>query len=85
MAARPLPPEALPSATWELLASLNAYAATLPMNQILSLTQSDGEVAGAFTNKVEKCPHCGDKYFVKNGLRHGRQTYICPLRWLEIL
>lgn len=61
----------------ELLDSLNAYAATLPMNQLLSLTQSAGEAAGAFVDKVEKCPHCGGTYFVKNGLRHGRQAYIC--------
>ena len=34
----PLPPEALTTATREeLLVSLNAYAAKLPMNQLLSL------------------------------------------------
>ena len=49
MAARPLPPEALTTATREeLLASLNAYAERLPMNQLLSLAQSAGEAAGAF-------------------------------------
>ena len=78
MAARPLPPEALTTATREeLLASLNAYAERLPMNQLLSLAQSAGEAAGAFTDKVEKCPHCGGLHFVKNGRRNGKQAYIC--------
>ena len=78
MSARPQPTEALPTATREeLLASLNAYAARLPMNQLLELTRSAEEAAGAFTDKVESCPHCGGHHFVKNGLRNGKQAYIC--------
>lgn len=28
-------------------------------------------------HKVEACPHCGSKHFVKNGTRNGTQRYMC--------
>ena len=44
------------------------------MNQLLALTQSTGESAGAFMDRVKKCLHCGGTYFIKSRLRHGSPT-----------